>query len=205
MKILDLLSNHDYIGFGSGESLKKIIEELAIHSKNSLPVLLIASKDLSMFAKSLGFYVQSWRSAQDIPLMIDQIDWATHQRTISFGKDNCILEKNILRLIALKVFNIVEKENFIKGYTKEKCYIEVIPEASSIVARELLKKGYRASFIDSYSIRGNWVMEFQSDEIDIFWENLIEISKIPGVLGHGVLTDSKQSLLIKDEDEYSVY
>ena len=205
IKIIDLLMEHEYIGFGHGEELKNIITELAHHRKNSLPVLVIASKDLSEFAKNLGFYVQSWRSAQDLPIMIDQIDWATEQKTISFGSDGCILERNILRLIALKVLNIVEKDKVITGYSNEPCYIEILPEASSIIARELLKKQYHAFFIDKYSLKGNWIMQFGSSSIDFFWKNLKEILTIPGVLGHGLVSDSKQFLLIKNGDHYSLY
>jgi ribose 5-phosphate isomerase len=186
-KLLKLVCNHDTIGIGEGPFIKNFLDALALTRAAQLPVLVCASSHYAQYARELGFYVQSWRGAQHFEIMIDHVDYVSHQGFYSFGSDNLIKERNIVSFLAKRMAVIADRKHYVEGLAHH-FYAEVMPQASSIAARACLKIDARLDFIDKYTVDNNWIMQLHIDHLQDYTHIIDQLNAIPGLLDYGLST-----------------
>jgi ribose 5-phosphate isomerase len=184
--LIAFLAVQDYIAFGHGALLPSVLDQLSKIRAEQLPVLVCASSELAQYARSLGFYLQSWRGALECDWMVDQVDWVTEQGFFSFGSDGVIKERKLVRTLAKNLIALVDHQHFIHGLTNQEFYAEVLPQASSIVARSSLKIGAQLRYLDKETQDGHWLMSFNLTAPWKIEEKIKQLNEIPCLFAHGL-------------------
>ena len=200
LALIQPLQAVDVIGIGEGLELKALLSELAKLRLSRMPILICLTDEMTKYARSLGFYVQSWRESTFIQLFVDVVDAISTQKHVFIGSDGLIEERKILYSISEEFYFIPKSQRLDKGLTEQKLYCEVIPKASSIVARHCLALKAQLSYIDAQTPKGFWLMELtlssNCDRILICQQ----VEKIPGMLSVGsVVLTKKVSVWIDDK------
>lgn len=187
-EVAKLYAREEILGIGGGTTVECFIRALALEQKNYKSPLVIASTKISKLAKELGFQVVSWRSCQNFDIYIDGTDFISTHGHMSKGKGGAALGEKLISLQAKTFVCLFDDSKLCQNISDKPIYIEVMPRASSLVARELLKHSMRAKFIDKYSENDNWVMELTVDKWESFEKTQQTLDKIPGLISHGLFT-----------------
>lgn len=180
--------SEEMLGVGGGTTVEYFIEALAQEQQSYKSPLVIASTKASKLAKSLGFQVISWRSALPFDIYIDGTDFISLEGYMIKGKGGAALGEKIVSSLTRKFICLYDHSKEVQNLSQRPIYIEVLPKASSIVAKELLKRNISVSFIDKYSENDYWIMEARVQK----WDSLDATSSIlnstPGIISHGLFT-----------------
>ena len=188
-----LYKSEEIIGVGGGTTVECFVKALAVEQKQYKSPLVVASTHISSLAKSLGFQVISWRSAQPFKIYIDGADFISPEGYMIKGKGGAALGEKIISSLSQSFICLFDASKEVGNFNAQPIYVEILPKASSIVAKELLKHSIKIKFIDRYSENNNWIMEAMVEK----WESIEQIDKIlnciPGIISHGLFTKKATS------------
>ena len=174
------------IGIGTGSTVNLFIEHLA-QIKHRIDACVPSSKATEARLRALKIPVIGLNSASEIALYVDGADEVNHRREMIKGGGGALLGEKLIATVAKEFICIVDAPKVVNRLGVFPLAIEVIPEARSYVAREVVKLGgdpvYREGFVTDH---GNCILDVYHLEIlnAVILEDLLKL--IPGVVESGL-------------------
>jgi len=197
---LDFIEAGDVIGVGTGSTANYFIDAL-IQIKGKIDATVASSIASEERLKMNGFNVVALSTASDLRLYIDGADEATKHLHLIKGGGGALTREKIVAAASETFICIVDDSKLVDVLGKFPLPIEVIPMATSYVARQLVKLGgapkLREDFITD---NGNQILDVEHFEIldPIALEN--KINGIPGVVTAGIFANRGADMLLIGND-----
>lgn len=174
------------IGVGTGSTVNFFIKELAL-VKHKIDACVTSSKATEALLRDAGIPIIDLNSVLSIPIYVDGADEITAQGSMIKGGGGALTREKIVANVAEKFICIVDESKVVTALGAYPLAIEVIPQARSFVARQMVAMGgdpeYREGFI---SDNGNVILDIHHLALNdlITLEDRINI--IPGVVENGL-------------------
>lgn len=187
------------LGVGTGSTVNCLIELLP---KVELKGAVASSQVTEDKLKALGIEVMDLNMVGELDLYIDGADEVDGELNLIKGGGGALTREKIVAAASKQFVCMVDASKSVQQLgVKFPVPIEVLPQARSYVARELVKLGgepvYREGFVTDY---GNVILDTYDLDIDnpSDWEQ--KLNNIVGVVCNGLFTAQKADvLLIADE------
>lgn len=188
------------LGVGTGSTVNCLIELLP---KVDLKGAVASSKVTEDKLKALGIEVMDLNFVGELDLYIDGADEVDEQLNLIKGGGGALTREKIVAAASQQFVCMVDSSKSVQKLgVKFPVPIEVLPQARSYVARELVKLGgepvYREGFVTDY---GNVILDTYQLDIDNVGEWEQRLNNIVGVVCNGLFVAQKADiLLIAGED-----
>ena len=172
------------IGVGTGSTVNFFIDALAT-IKHKVEAAVASSKQSAKRLKQHGISVIDLNSTDDIPVYVDGADEINQHLQMIKGGGGALTGEKIVASVAKKFICIADQNKLVDVLGNFSVAVEVLPNARSYVAREIVKLGgnpeYRQGFISDH---GNVIL-------DVYHLNLVEPLKMEETLNNitGVVTN----------------
>lgn len=176
------------VGVGTGSTVNYFIEELG-QIKHTIEACVASSKATEQRLRALKIPVIDLNVAGQVAIYVDGADEVNHRREMIKGGGGALLGEKILANAAKQFICIVDESKVVNRLGTFPLAVEVVPQARSFVARQLVKLGgdpvYREGFV---SDAGNIILDVYHLEImaPISLEDTIKL--IPGVVDSGLFS-----------------
>jgi len=204
-KSLEFISNGMVVGLGTGSTATHFIRLLGEKVQRGLKVRGISSSKVSEdLAKSLSIPIIDLQQCPEIDVAVDGADEVGPGLALIKGGGGALLREKIVASAAKRFIVVADSTKVVKRLGKFPLPVEVIPMASTLVARKLLDLGLSskvrrmktgAEFITD---EGNLILDCASTEIQDPDALAASIRKIIGVVEHGLFLHMAEMALIAD-------
>jgi ribose 5-phosphate isomerase A len=197
---LDFIEVGDVIGVGTGSTANYFIDAL-VQIKGKIDATVASSIASEERLKANGFNVVALSTVSDLRLYIDGADEATKHLHLIKGGGGALTREKIVAAASETFICIADDSKLVDVLGKFPLPVEVIPMATSYVARQLVKLGgapkLREDFITD---NGNQILDVEHFEIldPIALEN--KINGIPGVVTVGIFANRGADILLIGND-----
>ncbi|OOR87305.1 ribose 5-phosphate isomerase A [Moraxella caviae] len=183
------------LGVGTGSTVNCLIQLLdGVRLKGA-----VASSDVTEAQlKALGIEIFDLNAVGELDLYIDGADEINAAGEMIKGGGGALTREKIVAAAAKRFICMVDDSKTVEKLGKFPVAIEVLPQARSYVARELVKLGgdpvYREGFVTDY---GNVIL----DTYDLPLDNVSEMEKtlnnIVGVVENGIFAAQSAKIMLK--------
>ncbi|WP_410472303.1 ribose-5-phosphate isomerase RpiA [Faucicola mancuniensis] len=194
-KALTMIEQGMILGVGTGSTVNCLIDLLP---KVNLKGAVASSKVTEDKLKALGIEVMDLNQTGELDLYIDGADEVNENLQLIKGGGGALTREKIVAAASKQFICMVDESKWVKqlgvGFPLP---IEVLPQARSYVARELVKMGgepvYREGFVTDY---GNLILDVY--DLDITDPVAIEsrVNNIVGVVCNGIFAKQKADILL---------
>lgn len=194
-KALTMIEQGMILGVGTGSTVNCLIDLLP---KVNLKGAVASSKVTEDKLKALGIEVMDLNQTGELDLYIDGADEVNENLQLIKGGGGALTREKIVAAASKQFICMVDESKWVKqlgvGFPLP---IEVLPQARSYVARELVKMGgepvYREGFVTDY---GNLILDVY--DLDITDPVAIEsrVNNIVGVVCNGIFAKQKSDILL---------
>ncbi len=194
-KALTMIEQGMILGVGTGSTVNCLIDLLP---KVNLKGAVASSKVTEDKLKALGIEVMDLNQTGELDLYIDGADEVNENLQLIKGGGGALTREKIVAAASKQFICMVDESKWVKqlgvGFPLP---IEVLPQARSYVARELVKMGgepvYREGFVTDY---GNLILDVY--DLDITDPVAMEsrVNNIVGVVCNGIFAKQKADILL---------
>jgi len=192
------------IGVGTGSTVNFFIDALA-GVKNKIEAAVASSKQSAERLKQHNIEVIDLNSTDDIPVYVDGADEINQHLQMIKGGGGALTGEKIVAAVSKKLICIADQNKLVDTFGTFPVAVEVLPNARSYVAREIVKLGgnpeYRQGFISDY---GNVIL-------DVYHLNLLEplkmeetLNNITGVVTNGIFVKNKADIALLGMQDGSI-
>jgi ribose 5-phosphate isomerase A len=192
------------IGIGTGSTVDFFIDALAT-IKHKIEGAVTSSKQSAARLKQYGIEVIDLNSTDDIPVYVDGADEINQHLQMIKGGGGALTGEKIVASVAKKFICIADEGKLVEMLGTFPIAVEVLPNARSYVAREIVKLGgnpeYRQGFISDY---GNVIL-------DVYHLDLVEplkmeetLNNITGVVTNGIFAKNAATVALLGMQDGSV-
>lgn len=183
------------LGVGTGSTVNCLIELLP---KVNLKGAVASSKVTEDKLKALGIEVMDLNFVGELDLYIDGADEVNENLELIKGGGGALTREKIVAAASKQFICIVDESKWVQKLgVNFPLPIEVLPQARSYVARELVQLGgepvYRDGFVTDY---GNLILDVYGLTIDNPAEMEQRINNIVGVVCNGIFAAQKADKLL---------
>lgn len=192
---LAYVENGMILGVGTGSTVNCLIELLP---QVRLKGAVASSKATEDKLRALGIEIFDLNTVGELDLYIDGADEIDPQGNMIKGGGGALTREKIVAVCAKTFVCMVDDSKTVAKLGKFPVAVEVLPQARSYVARELVKLGgdpvYREGFVTDY---GNVILDTYDLNIDdaYAWEQ--KLNNIVGVVCNGIFAYQKADVLLK--------
>ncbi len=186
------------LGVGTGSTVNCLIELLPqVELKGAVASSQVTEDKL----KALGIEIYDLNSVGTLDLYIDGADEIDGAGNMIKGGGGALTREKIVAAASDQFVCMVDDSKIVQQLGKFPVAIEVLPQARSYVARELVKMGgepvYREGFVTDY---GNLILD--TYELDVSNPTKLEqeINNIVGVVCNGIFAAQSASVMLKAGD-----
>lgn len=183
------------LGVGTGSTVNCLIDLLP---KVNLKGAVASSKVTEDRLKALGIEVMDLNFTGELDLYIDGADEVNENLQLIKGGGGALTREKIVCASSKQFICLVDESKWVEKLgVKFPLPIEVLPQARSYVARELVKMGgepvYREGFVTDY---GNLILDVY--DLDISNPEAMEqqINQIVGVVCNGIFSAQRADILL---------
>ena len=197
---LDFIEVGDVIGVGTGSTANYFIDAL-VQIKGKIDATVASSIASEERLKANGFNVVALSTVSDLRLYIDGADEATKHLHLIKGGGGSLTREKIVAAASETFICIADDSKLVDVLGKFPLPIEVIPMATSYVARQLVKLGGAPKLREDFvTDNGNQILDIEHFEIldPIALEN--EINGISGVVTVGIFANRGADILLIGND-----
>lgn len=196
---LSYIENDMILGVGTGSTVNCLIELLpSVKLKGAVSSSKVTEDKL----RALGIEIMDLNSVGELDLYIDGADEIDAQGNMIKGGGGALTREKIVAAASRQFVCMVDDSKTVNKLGKFPVAIEVLPQARSYVARELVKLGadpvYREGFVTDY---GNIILD--AYDLDITDAKQMEqtLNNIVGVVCNGVFAAQSATIMLKAGDD----
>jgi len=204
-KSLEFISDGMVVGLGTGSTATHFIRLLGEKVQRGLRVRGISSSKASEeLAKSLSIPIIDLQQCPEIDVAIDGADEVGPGLALIKGGGGALLREKIVASAAKRFIVVADSTKVVKRLGKFPLPVEVIPMASTLVARKLLELGLASKIrrlktgAEFITDEGNLILDCASVEIQDPDALAASIRRIIGVVEHGLFLNMAEMALIAD-------
>ena len=183
------------LGVGTGSTVNCLIELL---SQVELKGAVASSKVTEDKLIALGIEIYDLNSVGELDLYIDGADEINAKGEMIKGGGGALTREKIVAAASKQFICMVDESKVVDKLGRFPVAIEVLPQARSYVARQLVKLGaepvYRTGFVTDY---GNQILD--TYDLDITDATALEakLNNIVGVVCNGIFAAQSASVMLK--------
>ena len=186
------------LGVGTGSTVNCLIELLPqVQLKGAVASSQVTEDKL----KALGIEIYDLNSVGQLDLYIDGADEIDGAGNMIKGGGGALTREKIVAAASSQFVCMVDDSKIVSQLGKFPVAIEVLPQARSYVARELVKMGgepvYREGFVTDY---GNLILDTYELDVSNPAKLEQEINNIVGVVCNGIFAAQSASVMLKAGD-----
>src|SRR5262244_2617484 len=145
-KSLDFIEDGMVVGLGTGTTATRFVKLLGERVKRGLKIRGIASsKTTKKLAESLSIPIVDFQQCPEIDVAIDGADEIAPGLALIKGGGGALLREKIVASASKRFIVIADSSKIVARLGKVPLPVEVIPAASPLVTRKLVKMGIRPS------------------------------------------------------------
>lgn len=183
---LDFIPRHTIVGVGTGSTVNHFIDALA-SIKDDIEGAVSSSEQSTERLKALGIPVLDLNSIDSFAVYVDGADEINPDRHMIKGGGAALTREKIVAAVADTFICIVDESKEVPVLGKFPLPVEVIPMASSYVARELNKTGGRAELRQGVTTdNGNLILDVHGLDIRNPIQLEAQINNMVGVVTNGI-------------------
>lgn len=183
---LDFIPRHTIVGVGTGSTVNHFIDALAT-IKEDIEGAVSSSEQSTERLKALGIPVLDLNSIDHFAVYVDGADEINPDRHMIKGGGAALTREKIVAAVAETFICIVDESKEVPILGQFPLPVEVIPMASSYVARELNKNGGRAELRQGVTTdNGNLILDVHGLDIRNPIQLEAQINNIVGVVTNGI-------------------
>lgn len=186
------------LGVGTGSTVNCLIELLPqVQLKGAVASSQVTEDKL----KALGIDIYDLNSVGTLDLYIDGADEIDGAGNMIKGGGGALTREKIVAAASKQFVCMVDDSKIVQQLGKFPVAIEVLPQARSYVARELVKMGgepvYREGFVTDY---GNLILDTYELDVSNPAKLEQEINNIVGVVCNGIFAAQSANVMLKAGD-----
>lgn len=186
------------LGVGTGSTVNCLIELLPqVQLKGAVASSQVTEDKL----KALGIEIYDLNSVGQLDLYIDGADEIDGAGNMIKGGGGALTREKIVAAASSQFVCMVDDSKIVSQLGKFPVAIEVLPQARSYVARELVKMGgepvYREGFVTDY---GNLILDTYELDVSNPAKLEQEINNIVGVVCNGIFAAQSANVMLKAGD-----
>ncbi|SEA88777.1 ribose-5-phosphate isomerase RpiA [Alkalimonas amylolytica] len=183
---LEFIPRHTVVGVGTGSTVNHFIDALAT-IKDEIEGAVSSSEQSTAKLKALGIPVLDLNSIDRFSVYVDGADEINPDKHMIKGGGAALTREKIVAAVAETFICIVDQSKQVPVLGRFPLPVEVIPMASSYVARELTKLGGRAELRAGVTTdNGNVILDVHDLEIHHPIQLEAQINNIVGVVTNGI-------------------
>ena len=183
------------LGVGTGSTVNCLIELLP---KVNLKGAVASSQVTEDKLKALGIEIYDLNQVGVLDLYIDGADEIDAKGNMIKGGGGALTREKIVAAASKQFICMVDDSKIVDTLGKFPVAIEVLPQARSYVARELVAMGgdpvYREGFVTDY---GNVILDTYDLDITDAAKMEFTLNNIVGVVCHGIFASQSADLMLK--------
>jgi ribose 5-phosphate isomerase A len=192
---LSYISNDMILGVGTGSTVNCLIELLPqVRLKGAVASSQVTEHKL----RQLGIEIFDLNSVGELDLYIDGADEIDVQGNMIKGGGGALTREKIVAAASKTFICMVDDSKTVKTLGKFPVAIEVLPQARSYVARQLVNLGgepvYRTGFVTDY---GNVILDTYDLDITNPDEFEQKLNNIVGVVCNGIFAHNRANIMLK--------
>ncbi len=192
---LSYISNDMILGVGTGSTVNCLIELLPqVRLKGAVASSQVTEHKL----RQLGIEIFDLNSVGELDLYIDGADEIDAQGNMIKGGGGALTREKIVAAASKTFICMVDDSKTVKTLGKFPVAIEVLPQARSYVARQLVNLGgepmYRTGFVTDY---GNVILDTYDLDITNPDEFEQKLNNIVGVVCNGIFAHNRANIMLK--------
>lgn len=183
---LEFIPRHTVVGVGTGSTVNHFIDALA-SIKDEIQGAVSSSEQSTAKLKALGIPVLNLNDIDSFSVYVDGADEINPDKHMIKGGGAALTREKIVAAVAETFICIVDESKQVPVLGRFPLPVEVIPMASSYVARELNKLGGRAVLRDGVTTdNSNVILDVHGLEIHQPIQLEAQINNIVGVVTNGI-------------------
>ena len=183
---LEFIPRHTVVGVGTGSTVNHFIDALAT-IKDEIEGVVSSSEQSTTKLKALGIPVLDLNAIEKFSVYVDGADEINPDKHMIKGGGAALTREKIVAAVAETFICIVDESKQVPVLGRFPLPVEVIPMASSYVARELNKLGGRAVLRAGVTTdNGNVILDVFDLEIHHPIQLEAQINNIVGVVTNGI-------------------
>lgn len=187
------------LGVGTGSTVNCLIELLAdVRLKGAVS----SSKATEDKLRALDIEIFDLNAVGELDLYIDGADEIDAQGNMIKGGGGALTREKIVAAASKSFVCMVDDSKIVQKLGKFPIAVEVLPQARSYVARELVKLGgdpvYREGFVTDY---GNVILDTYDLDISNPAEFEKTLNNIVGVVCNGIFAAQSANIMLKASDQ----
>ncbi|MEE1999934.1 ribose-5-phosphate isomerase RpiA [Alkalimonas sp. MEB108] len=183
---LEFIPRHTVVGVGTGSTVNHFIDALAT-IKDEIEGAVSSSEQSTTKLKALGIPVLDLNAIEKFSVYVDGADEINPDKHMIKGGGAALTREKIVAAVAETFICIVDESKQVPVLGRFPLPVEVIPMASSYVARELNKLGGRAVLRAGVTTdNGNVILDVFDLEIHHPIQLEAQINNIVGVVTNGI-------------------
>lgn len=187
------------LGVGTGSTVNCLIELLTqVHLKGAVASSQVTENRL----RALGIEIFDLNSVGKLDLYIDGADEIDAQGNMIKGGGGALTREKIVAAASGRFVCMVDDSKMVAKLGKFPVAVEVLPQARSYVARELVKLGgepvYREGFVTDY---GNVILDTYDLQINNPIKLETTLNNIVGVVCNGIFANQSAHIMLKASDD----
>ncbi|MGP1570976.1 MAG: ribose-5-phosphate isomerase RpiA [Moraxella sp.] len=192
---LSYISNDMILGVGTGSTVNCLIELLPqVRLKGAVASSQVTEHKL----RQLGIEIFDLNSVGELDLYIDGADEIDAQGNMIKGGGGALTREKIVAAASRTFICMVDDSKTVETLGKFPVAIEVLPQARSYVARQLVNLGgepvYRTGFVTDY---GNVILDTYDLDITSPDEFEQKLNNIVGVVCNGIFAHNRANIMLK--------
>lgn len=192
---LSYISNDMILGVGTGSTVNCLIELLPqVRLKGAVASSQVTEHKL----RQLGIEIFDLNSVGELDLYIDGADEIDVQGNMIKGGGGALTREKIVAAASKTFICMVDDSKTVETLGKFPVAIEVLPQARSYVARQLVNLGgepvYRTGFVTDY---GNVILDTYDLDITNPDEFEQKLNNIVGVVCNGIFAHNRANIMLK--------
>ncbi len=192
---LSYISNDMILGVGTGSTVNCLIELLP---QVRLKGAVVSSQVTEHKLRQLGIEIFDLNSVGELDLYIDGADEIDVQGNMIKGGGGALTREKIVAAASKTFICMVDDSKTVETLGKFPVAIEVLPQARSYVARQLVNLGgepvYRTGFVTDY---GNVILDTYDLDITNPDEFEQKLNNIVGVVCNGIFAHNRANIMLK--------
>lgn len=196
---LNYIEDGMILGVGTGSTVNCLIELLAdVRLKGAVSSSKVTEDKL----RALDIEIFDLNAVGELDLYIDGADEIDAQGNMIKGGGGALTREKIVAAASKSFVCMVDDSKIVQKLGKFPVAVEVLPQARSYVARELVKLGgdpvYREGFVTDY---GNVILDTYDLDISNPAEFEKTLNNIVGVVCNGIFAAQSANIMLKASDQ----